>query len=106
MRTQKWSDLHDKMPRASKERVAQRVAEAMKEMPLHRLREARRLTQKQIAETLKCDQSQVSKMERRADNYVSTLRNFIEAMGGNLELVASFPDGKILINHLQQPDAE
>ena len=44
----------------------------------------------------------MSKMERRADMYVSTLRNYIEAMGGELEIIASFPQGKVRINQFKE----
>lgn len=71
---------------------------ALREMPLHRLREARKLAQKQIAEAMHIDQSRVSKIERRTDVYVSTLRNFVTALGGELELVARFPDGQVKIS--------
>ena len=104
MKTKKWSELRDKMSPDSRERVDKRIAEAVKEMPLHRLREARRLTQKQIAEAMNLDQGRVSRMERRADVYVSTLRNFIGAMGGHLELIARFPDGMVVISHLGESD--
>lgn len=100
MKTKKWTDLYSKIPAGRREKIAQRLAEASKEMPLHRLREARRFTQKQLAEAMQLDQSRVSKIERRADVYVSTLRNFVEAMGGELELVAKFPDGRVKISSL------
>lgn len=100
MKTKKWAELYDKLPAERREKVESRVAQSLKEMPLHRLREARRLTQKQLAEHMHIDQSRVSKIERRADVYVSTLRNFIGAMGGELELIAHFPDGRVKIAHL------
>jgi hypothetical protein len=49
---------------------------------------------------MRIDQSRVSKIEKRADLYVSTLRNFIGAMGGQLELFARFPDGRVKIAQL------
>jgi transcriptional regulator with XRE-family HTH domain len=64
-------------------------------MPWHELRAARRLTQQQLAETLGLTQAAVSQMENRTDLYLSTLQNFIEAMGGRLELYAVFPDGRV-----------
>ncbi len=66
-----------------------------RELPLDELREAQRLTQEQLAATLNVKQSAVSKLERRTDMYVSTLRNFIEAMGGQLEIHAVFPTGRV-----------
>lgn len=104
MKTKKWKDLYGAMPAERRAKVETRVQEALQEMPLHRLREARRLTQKQIAETMHIDQSRVSKIERRTDAYVSTLRNFVAALGGELELVARFPDGRVKISKLGDPE--
>jgi len=50
------------------------------------------------------DQSRVSKIERRTDLYVSTLQNFVSALGGELELVARFPDGKVKISSFSDAD--
>jgi len=52
------------------------------------------MTQETLAETLDMTQGEVSRLERRTDLYVSTLRRFVEAMGGSLELVARFPGGE------------
>jgi transcriptional regulator with XRE-family HTH domain len=62
------------------------------EMTLQALRKARSHSQKRVGEKLKVNQSEVSKIERRTDLYVSTLRHYIEAVGGELEIVARFPD--------------
>ena len=69
------------------------------EMPLHELRRARGLSQKVLAETLHVQQPSVAKLERRTDMYISTLRSHIEAMGGELDVVARFPDGSVKINN-------
>jgi transcriptional regulator with XRE-family HTH domain len=66
-------------------------------MPLHQLRAARRFTQQQLAATLDISQTAVSQLEQRTDMYLSTLRNFIEAMGGTLELRAVFFDGQVCL---------
>jgi predicted XRE-type DNA-binding protein len=100
VKTKKWSELYEQIPAERRQEIERQTARALKEMPLHRLREARRLTQKQMAEAMGIDQSRVSKIEHRSDVYVSTLRNFVAAMGGQLELVARFPDGKVRIIHL------
>jgi transcriptional regulator with XRE-family HTH domain len=71
-------------------------------MPLHELRAARELSQQALASRLRTDQSSVSRIERRADMYVSTLRAFIEAMGGELEITAHFPEGTVRITHFGQ----
>jgi DNA-binding XRE family transcriptional regulator len=62
------------------------------EMSLQQLRKAIGKTQTAIAKKLKVGQHAVSKLETRSDMYLSTLRGFVEAMGGELELVAKFPD--------------
>jgi hypothetical protein len=95
----KFRDLYNKMPAKSRTRGGARVTTARSEMPLHELREARQLTQQQLAEYLRSGQAAVSKLERRTDMYVSTLRRFIEAMGGELDIVARFPDGDIRITN-------
>jgi len=74
------------------------VREEMKQMPLHELREARRLTQQQLARTLDMTQAAVSQVEKRTDMYLSTLENFVEAMGGHLEMYAVFPDGAVKLS--------
>ena len=75
-------------------------------MALNELRAARQITQKQLADTLHINQAAVSKIERRTDMYVSTLRNIIDAMGGRLEIYAAFPDGKVRIRDFASIDAE
>jgi DNA-binding XRE family transcriptional regulator len=70
-------------------RASQLIAE---EMTLRQLRRARKLTQSRMAKVLGIGQDGVSKLEKRADLMISTLRKTIEAMGGNLSLVAKFPD--------------
>jgi DNA-binding XRE family transcriptional regulator len=70
-------------------RAAQLIAE---EMTLQELRRARKLTQVRMAKQLGIGQDGVSKLEKRADLMISTLRRSVEAMGGRLSLVAEFPD--------------
>jgi DNA-binding XRE family transcriptional regulator len=70
-------------------RAAQLIAE---EMTLRELRHARKLTQVRIAKTLGITQDSVSRLEKRGDLMLSTLRKTVQAMGGNLSLVAEFPD--------------
>ena len=69
------------------------------EMPLHELRRARELTQRDMAKMLKVNQPAVSKMEQRADVYVSSLRSYVEAVGGKLKIVAEFPEGEVAITN-------
>jgi DNA-binding XRE family transcriptional regulator len=70
-------------------RGAQLIAE---EMTLRELRHARKLTQVRMAKTLGVTQDSVSRLEKRSDLLLSTLRKTVEAMGGNLSLVVEFPD--------------
>lgn len=60
---------------------------------LRRLREARSLTQSTVAELLGMDQSEISRLEHRSDMLLSTLRRFVRATGGELQIVVSYPDG-------------
>jgi transcriptional regulator with XRE-family HTH domain len=62
------------------------------EMSLRELRRARKLTQTRIARKLKIGQEGVSRLEKRTDLHLSTLRHYVEAVGGKLKLVAEFPD--------------
>jgi DNA-binding XRE family transcriptional regulator len=98
----KWSELESKMSPAARTEVRRRVREELRKMPLHELRAARRLTQQQLARTLDMSQAAVSQLEKRTDMYLSTLENFIEAMGGRLEMYAVFPDGKVELRLVDQ----
>ena len=73
--------------------------ELLAEMPLHELRRARALTQRDLAVTLKVNQPAVAKLEQRADVYVSSLRSYIEAVGGKLKIIAEIPEGEVAITN-------
>jgi hypothetical protein len=96
-----FKNLREKMSPESRERSRALAAKYRAEMPLNELREAREITQVHLARLLKVNQGAVSKMERRTDMYVSTLHDFIRAMGGELKITASFPDGIVEINQFQ-----
>ena len=72
------------------------------ELPLHELRQAKELSQAKLAQTLHVNQAAISKMERRTDMYISTLRDYIRAMGGDLEIIAKFPDGTVKITNFAE----
>jgi DNA-binding transcriptional regulator YiaG len=93
-----FNTLKDKISIERRTKIAERITEALSQMPLAELRQARKLTQEQIARSMKIKQASVSKMEGQADMYISTLRKYITAMGGELEIVAKFPDGNIIID--------
>jgi predicted XRE-type DNA-binding protein len=82
-------------------RVKVRVQEALAEMPLQELRRARELAQQTLGEVLGMSQPEVSKLEQRSDALISTVRRYVEAMGGELEIVARFPDGAVRITQFQ-----
>ena len=101
----KWTEIEAKM---GPERVAASRARASKliaEMPLQQLRNAREMTQARLGEILEMDQGNISKLEKRTDMYLSTLRSYIEAMGGELEIRAVFPDGEVKIELLNKLSA-
>lgn len=75
--------------RQVEERAKELIAE---EMTLRELRKARQLTQVNVARRLGISQDGVSRLEQRSDLLLSTLRKTVEAMGGNLSLIAKFPD--------------
>jgi transcriptional regulator with XRE-family HTH domain len=76
-----------------RKRVDARADELIaEEISLRELRRAHRLTQKRVAEKLGIGQEGVSRLEQRSDLLISTLRSYVEAMGGSLSIVAKFPD--------------
>ena len=82
-----------KLSIAQRKKVEVRAAELIaEEMTLRELRKARQLTQVRLARRLGITQDGVSRLEKRSDLLLSTLRETVEAMGGNLSLVAQFPD--------------
>ncbi len=95
----KFAALRARMSAPARTRAGNKAAAMLAEMPLHELRQARGLTQKALAQALQVQQPSIAKLERRADMYLSTLRNHIKAMGGELEIVARFPDGSVKINN-------
>ena len=98
----RFSELRAKMSPEALEKAAGLSQTMLDEMPLQELRRARALSQDQLARTLGIKQDSVSKLERRTDMYIQTLRNYIEAVGGQLEITAQFPDGKVKINQFEE----
>jgi len=87
------NDKIRKLSAAQRKKVKDRVAELIaEEMTLRELRRARKLTQVRIAKTLGITQDSVSRLEKRSDLLLSTLRKTVRAMGGNVSIVAKFPD--------------
>ncbi len=95
----KFAELRARMSPRSQARAESKALALLAEMPLHELRRARGLSQQQLADTLNVRQPAIAKIEKRADMYISTLRSHVEAMGGQLEVVARFPDGVVRISN-------
>jgi DNA-binding XRE family transcriptional regulator len=91
-------DIIRKLTPRQRKRVEARAAQLIaEEMTLRQLRHACRLTQQKVAKSLRIGQEGVSKIERRSDLLISTLREYVQAMGGQLSLVVEFPDRKPVI---------
>ena len=83
---------------ARRRKIAARAATLIaEERSLPELRQAHKLTQKRMAQVLGIGQDGVSRLEQRSDLLISTLRNYVESMGGRLSLVAEFPDKEPVI---------
>ncbi len=96
----KWQEVRRTLSPEREARIAARVREEMAKLPLAEVRKARAMTQVRLAELLQVNQAAISKVEQRSDMYLSTLRSYIEAMGGTLEVRAIFPEGEILLEQL------
>lgn len=98
----KYSELRARMTPAAQARSTAKAQIMLAEMPLNELRQARGLSQKMLADVLHVQQPSIAKLEKRTDMYLSTLRSHIEAMGGQLEVVARFPDGTVKISNFAE----
>ncbi|SRR5260370_26708947 len=88
----KLSDKIKSLPPARQKKIEARTEQLMaEEMSLRELRKAHGLAQERMAEILGIGQDGISRLEKRSDLLLSTLRSYIEAMGGNLTLIAKFP---------------
>ena len=92
MATNVRDTLKSLSPARRKKIEARASALIAEEMSLRDLRQALTLTQERMAETLGIGQDGISRLEKRSDLLLSTLRSYIEAMGGQLSLIAEFPD--------------
>jgi DNA-binding transcriptional regulator YiaG len=91
----RWADLKAKMSPERQARMRERTDALLLEMDLRELRKAVGVTQTQLAERLKTSQGEVSQAERREDYRLSTLRRYVEALGGKVEIFADFGDKRI-----------
>ncbi len=104
MARSKFSELRSKMSAESQARAKAQTDQMLGHLRLSELRKARELTQQQLANELNVNQAWISKVERQADMYLSTLRSYVEAIGGELEINARFGDQTVRINHLNEMD--
>jgi DNA-binding transcriptional regulator YiaG len=93
MKRHKWTEIKARTKPSTRARIEAEGRHLSDDLHLSQLRKARGLTQETMAELLGVSQAEVSKMERRTELYVGTLRKFIEAMNGELVLAARFADG-------------
>jgi DNA-binding XRE family transcriptional regulator len=92
-----YTELQAKINPASLADNRERVRNEIQRMALEELRNAKQLTQADMAEMLDVPQSSISRIEQRTDMYLSTLRNYIQAMGGMLQIQAVFPEGGAVV---------
>ncbi|OSQ36986.1 XRE family transcriptional regulator [Thalassospira mesophila] len=89
----KLGEILEKLPKERRDLIEAQADLFLDEIHgLEKLRKLKGLVQKDIANHLGIQQASISKMERQTDMYLSTLRNFVEACGGKLELTVTFPD--------------
>jgi DNA-binding transcriptional regulator YiaG len=106
MKRYKWSDIKARTKPGTRTRMEAEARHLSDDLHLSQLRKARGLTQETMAELLGVSQAEVSKMERRTELYVGTLRKFIEAMNGELVIAARFADGvEVPIRLSEEEDA-
>jgi DNA-binding transcriptional regulator YiaG len=106
MKRHKWTDIKARTKPETRRRIEAEAQRLVEDLHLSQLRKARGLTQETMAELLGVSQAEVSKMERRTELYVGTLRKFIEAMNGELVIAARFADGvEVPIRLSEEEDA-
>ena len=97
-----FKELQAKMSPEARARSQAKAEKMIGEMALDELREALKLTQESLAQNLRINQAAVSKVEKRTDMLISTLRRTIKAMGGELEIRAILPGGVVRINQFEE----
>lgn len=100
------NQIISKLPSGRRAKIAGRARQLMaEEMALQQLRKARQLTQVRMAEMLRIGQDSVSRIESRSDLMLSTLKSYVEAMGGSLKFVAEFPEGSVVLSSLGETNS-
>jgi DNA-binding XRE family transcriptional regulator len=106
----KWSELVARMSPEDRARSAARTERMLRELPLIEVRRQLNLSQETVAGLMGTSRSGISRLERRSGIHLQELRRYVEAMGGELEITARFPDGEIRLDaweretaHLRSP---
>ena len=95
-RTLSYDSIADElMTKASRARAKKRANAILKRMTLDELRKDRKMTQGKLAHAMKMQQSEVSRLEKRSEVKLGTLRNYVGALGGHIEIRAVFPDKQV-----------
>jgi DNA-binding Xre family transcriptional regulator len=95
-----YETLHNKIPPEQRARIDKKASKILEEMSLNDIRLSRRCSQTELADLLEIRQASVSKLEHRNDIHVSSLRKYIEALGGELVIQAEFPEGAVRIRDI------
>lgn len=98
----KFAELRSALPKAAQQKAEEQAEAMIAELLLQELRQARGLSQQEMAKRLNVKQPAIARLEKRTDMYLSTLRSHIEAMGGELEVIARFNDGCVKIRQLAE----
>jgi DNA-binding XRE family transcriptional regulator len=96
MKTHRWEDIRHKRTPEREAAVGRLRDEVIEEVTLRQLRDLLGLTQVDLAARMQASQAQLSAIERRDDRLISTMRKYVEALGGKLRLQAVFEGGKVL----------
>ncbi len=106
----RFAQLEKRMTPEQIEHSDAKAQRMIKQIRLQELRQARSSTQQTIARIMHVPQSAVSKIESRTDAYISTIRRYLRAMGGDLKIIARFPDGHnyeiMQFNEIGDPERE
>ena len=97
-----FAELRARMSLEAKDRAEDLTTQLRADMDLAELRQALKLSQAELAKKLNVGQAAVAKVEQRADMYVSTLRGYIEAIGGELEISAKIKGRRVQLKNFQQ----
>jgi len=100
-----FKNLRAKMSPDAKALSNEIAQKLRREIRLSELRNALDISQEELAELLNKKQAAISRLERRSDMHVSTLRAFVKALGGKLEIIASFPDASYHIKQFEQEES-